>query len=244
MIELYQPETSFGLPNLSPFCAKVETYLRMAELEYEVKRGIPPKGPKKKVPWIVDGSEKLADSSLIVRYLQERYLDPLDRNLTAHDRARGHAIQTMLEEHLYFVMLWQRWISDAGWRIVEPAFFGKIPPGVRQLLRLYIRRQFKRNLWGQGIGRHSPDQIDEFGVTDIHALAELLGDNQYILGDEPRSFDASAFGFLVNIVEFPLDTQTRMAALAHDNLVAYVARMKSRYFPELTLPPPAVATDG
>ena len=35
MIKLYQFKRTFGLPNMSPFCMKVETWLRMAGLEYE-----------------------------------------------------------------------------------------------------------------------------------------------------------------------------------------------------------------
>lgn len=38
MIKLYQFEPAFGLPNASPFCMKVETYLRMAGLPYEIAR--------------------------------------------------------------------------------------------------------------------------------------------------------------------------------------------------------------
>lgn len=36
MIKLYQFAPAWDVPNLSPFCVKVETYLRMAGLPYEV----------------------------------------------------------------------------------------------------------------------------------------------------------------------------------------------------------------
>ena len=39
MIKLYQFKPAWGLPNPSPFCMKVETYLRMAGLSYEVING-------------------------------------------------------------------------------------------------------------------------------------------------------------------------------------------------------------
>ena len=32
---LHQPPAAWGLPNPSPFCAKLETYLRMAEIPFE-----------------------------------------------------------------------------------------------------------------------------------------------------------------------------------------------------------------
>ena len=34
MIKLYQYSPAFGLPNASPFCMKLETYLRMAQLPF------------------------------------------------------------------------------------------------------------------------------------------------------------------------------------------------------------------
>ena len=34
VITLYQPPSAWGIPSLSPFCTKVETYLRMVDLPY------------------------------------------------------------------------------------------------------------------------------------------------------------------------------------------------------------------
>lgn len=36
MLTLYQFEPAWGLPNASPFCMKLETYFRMANLDYQV----------------------------------------------------------------------------------------------------------------------------------------------------------------------------------------------------------------
>jgi len=36
VIKLYQFAPAFGLPNASPFCMKMETYLRMAGLPFEL----------------------------------------------------------------------------------------------------------------------------------------------------------------------------------------------------------------
>ena len=40
-MKLYQPKRAFGLPNPSAFCVKLETYLRMADIPYEVAAGDP-----------------------------------------------------------------------------------------------------------------------------------------------------------------------------------------------------------
>jgi hypothetical protein len=50
MIKLYQIERTWGIPNLSPFCCKIETYLRMAGIEYDIKSALPFSAPKGKLP--------------------------------------------------------------------------------------------------------------------------------------------------------------------------------------------------
>ena len=67
MIKLYQFEPAFGLPNASAFCMKVETYLRMARLPYEIARNADiRKAPKGKMPYIEDKGQVIADSGFIV----------------------------------------------------------------------------------------------------------------------------------------------------------------------------------
>ena len=53
MITLHQFPSAWGLPNASPFCMKVETYLRMCNLPYTTVNVLnPAKGPKGKLPYI------------------------------------------------------------------------------------------------------------------------------------------------------------------------------------------------
>jgi glutathione S-transferase len=93
MIKLYQFNPAWGLPNPSPFCMKVETYLRMASLPYEaINNAVPFKAPKKKLPYIEDGTRLVADSGFILKYLKLNYGDILDENLSDHEKARAHAL--------------------------------------------------------------------------------------------------------------------------------------------------------
>lgn len=57
MITLCQFHRAWGLPNASPFCMKIETYLRMTKLPYETKFiDNPQQAPKGKLPYIqIDG---------------------------------------------------------------------------------------------------------------------------------------------------------------------------------------------
>jgi len=231
MIKLYQFAPAFGLPNASPFCMKVETYLRMAGLPYECPRGASHfKAPKGKLPYIDDNGKLVSDSSFIIDYLKATYGDKLDAALTAEQAATARAYQKLLEEDLYWAVLYTRWIDAAGFTFVRNEFFARLAPPLRWILPHLARRGLRRQMHAQGMGRHSRDEIMQIGCRDVAALAVFLGAKPYISGGQPTSFDAGSYAFLANIVWAPPDNPIRQEALKHANLVAYCERMKARYY--------------
>jgi len=234
MIELCQFPTAYGLPNLSPFCMKVETYLRMAGLPYEIRWKSAPFGaPKGKLPFIRDGETRVADSSFIIEYLKGRYGDPLDGWLDSEQRATALAFQRLMEEHLYWAVLHLRWFDDANWPSTRRAFFGGLPPVLRTLVPRLARRGMTQELHGHGMGRHSGEEVVALANADVTAIAAHLGDKPYLMGDEPCSLDAVGYAFLANLLWVPLARNPiRDDALAYPNLETYCQRMKARYYPE------------
>ena len=62
-VKLYQFPPAWGLPNPSPFCMKLEVFLRLAEIPYEVVTWPDPrKAPKGKLPFIEHEGTRIADS--------------------------------------------------------------------------------------------------------------------------------------------------------------------------------------
>lgn len=233
MITLYQFPPAFGLPNASPFCMKLELYLRMADLPYRNRYTLElNKAPKGKLPWIDDDGTAVADSGLIIDYLERKFGDPLDNDLTGLQRAQALAITRLLEEHLYWAVLHCRWIAETGWALTQQAFFGALPWPLRIIVPRVARRGMRAELRGHGLGRHTPEQIHALGIADIDALAALLGDQTYFLGAKATSVDAVAAAFLANILLVPLETPIKAAAAGHPNLVAYCQSMAQQYFPE------------
>ncbi len=234
MIKLYQYEPAFGLPNASPFCMKLETYLRMVQLPFEtplMKLRDIGKTPKGKLPYIDDNGKTLADSSLIIDYLKATYGDPLDGWLGAGERALALAFQRLLEENLYWALLHSRWIEAPGWALTRPAFFASLPWPLKWIIPPIARRGLRRQLHGHGMGRHSAQEIHAIGQRDITALADFLADKRYFLGDQPCSLDASAYAFVANILWDPLASPLKQHALQYPQLEAYCQRMRSRYYP-------------
>jgi glutathione S-transferase len=231
MITLYQFPASFGLPNLSPFCFKVENYLRMTGEPYEVKSGSPQRAPKGKLPFIKDGGVVISDSEHIVLHLKKTRGDKLDKDLTPQQRALGHLIRRAIEEALYFCLVYARWVDDAGFSVLKEHFFKEMPAIARLLVPGIARRMVKKQIRAQGTGRHAPEDIYAAAAEDISALSELLGEKPFFLGDSPSSVDASAYGFLAVMLWSPLPAAITDSVKKHANLVAYCERMKAKYYP-------------
>ena len=233
MVILYQLERTWGIPNLSHFCCKTETYLRMADIRYTVKPTLPLFAPKRKLPYIEDGDLRLADSRFIIRHLKAKYND-LDEGLTPEESALSLAIQRLLEEHLFWATMYSRWqYTDANWQVNKNAIFSVLPPVIRDVAAFYYRRRIQGQIFGHGTGRHSAKEIFELGMQDVDALSAYLGDKTYFLGDKPTTLDASAFGFLINTLGCPIESPLKDHALSKNNLRSYVERIKLQYYPDL-----------
>ncbi len=233
MITLYQFEPALGLPNASPFCMKVENYLRMAKLPYQaplVSLFDFGKAPKGKMPYIDDDGKVVADSSFIIEYLKQTHGDPLDGWLSPVQRAQALALQRLMEEDLYWAVVHTRWIDPVGWELTREAFFGKLPVPLKWVVAPLARRGMGKQLHGHGMGRHSAQEIAAIGARDITALADFLDDKPYFMGDAPCSLDAIAYAFLANLVWVPLESALKRHALQYPQLLAYCERMRERYY--------------
>lgn len=231
MITLYQFPPMWGLPNVSPFCMKVETYLRMANIPYQSKYvRNPTKAPKGKLPYIEDGDEVISDSSFIINYLKQKYGDALDRNLTPLQNAEKLAMQRLMEEHLYWIILYFRWIDPRTWDDVKNAFFGKLPFYLKWYIPNKVRNYMQQQLYFQGMGRNTTDEVFELGAADLKDITIFMGGNKFIFEDQPTSLDATAYAFLANIIEAPLEIPLKKHALEMKNLVEYCRRMKQQYY--------------
>ncbi len=231
MIKLYQFPSAYGLPNLSPPCMKLECFLKMAELPYEtVNFTNPSQAPKGKGPYIEDGDVCMGDSTLIIRYLQDKHKIDLDDGLSAKERAAALALQVMIEEHLYWVIVYSRWMDDANWPALKSLFFGSIPFPVRPLITGIARKSVAKALDGHGIGRHTAEEIYDFGKRDMRALADYLGDAPFMMGDRPALIDAVVYAAIANIITPPLESPLKAYTAGLPNLVAHSKRMQERYF--------------
>jgi len=229
MITLFQFPAGFNVPNPSPFCLKAETFLRLSGLEYRVKTLFDPrKAPKGKLPFIQLDDEVIADSAIILRTLSERLGLTLDAHLDAAGRGRALAISRLCDEHLYFLLVYFRWMEDEGWNQIKPVFFGALPAPLKWFVSGLMRRKIRRDLRGQGLGRHDREELLGFAREDLQALSDLLGAAPFFGGAQPCSADAAAYGILANLILCSLATPLNRLAREYPSLVAYCERLRAR----------------
>lgn len=231
MLYLHQFPGIWELPSLSPFCIKVETYLKMTGLLYDkVIEDNPKSGPKGKLPMLRDGNCITPDSTFIIKYLEEAYDCSIDKTLSADQLAIAHATQRLVEENLYFVILYSRWIDPEYKKIIEDALKPFFPRPFAKIIIAWIRHNLTKQAKAQGIARHTREEIYYIGEQDIHAIAQLLGNKTYFLGDDPHTIDATIYSFLDTIVLTPIKSPLQDAVHNYPHLTRYVTRMRNRYF--------------
>ena len=236
MIRLYSFGSSFGVMDPSPFVVKVDAFLKMTKLPYEVVEGAHnlKKSPKGKLPFISiqQQAKKLviADSQNIIEHLTQNHAVTLDDFLTAEQQAQAYLLTKSLDENLYWCLVYSRWMLDEMWPLVNKAFFGAMPAPLRWFVPTLIRKAVKKNLHGQGTGRHSKDEILAIADKTFSALSILLADKDYFYGEQPCSFDATAYSILCQFISVNCDNEFNRKARNYPNLVSYCQRINQQFY--------------
>ena len=233
MIKVFQFPRMFAVPNLSPFCSKLETWLRIAGVPYQVvDLGDPRKGPRGKLPYIDDGGVIVADTSLIIDHLKKtRGVDP-DAHLDANQRATGHVVQRALEGHYTFVLAYTHLYRDEGLKHTRSRF-DPIPAIVRPLVAHMVKGEVRKILWYQGVLRGPDAEILEAAIRDWGAVLELMSDGPFFFGEAPSTVDAIVFATLASTVLTPIPSPIRDFLRSQPRAVAYAEHVRERFFPEL-----------
>jgi len=234
MITLYKFGPAFGLRETGPFVLKLMAYMRLCGIEFtEEVQGDPRKAPKGKIPYIKDGDQEIGDSTFIINHLKSKFGDPLAEGLSTDEIAMSHALKVMLEERTYWAgMIYPRWVKKEHSKLMADTFFGEIPGFIRGVIFGRVAKGVTRNLQGQGIARHTDDEIFELGIADIKSIEALLGNKDFMLGDRPREIDCTVYpmlyGMSADTFPMPIQAYIRNAPL----LQAYITRMEKAVFGE------------
>lgn len=204
MLELYQFE-------LSHYCEKVRLILDYKGLPYRKIEVTPGIGQldlyrlsgQRQVPVLKDGSEVIADSTAIAKYLEQRY--PERPILPADPKQR--ALCLLIEE----------WADESIGLNARKVMIGAFSqnPAFRKALLPSSTPDFLRNLvesvprealdvlgLGAGFGPDAVKAAQQAMQQNFEALTGLLQDSSYLVGEEPTLADFAVAGTTM-YVKFP-----------------------------------------
>jgi hypothetical protein len=178
--------------------------------------------------------EKISDSTRCFQYLKDvKNVTDIDEALTPQERASSVAYKFWLEEWLYFLMLWDRFIDnwyETREGLVAETFLPFYP--IRVVLFKILYRRYASILRNKGILSKSKEDLVAIIAEAVKTLSVLVGDTGMFEG-KPWSLSAFLFGILVAMYEWPKLNKAWTAELVkYPNLRSWTECMMARYYPD------------
>lgn len=231
----------------SPFCLKVEAYLRAMKIDYEAVEHFEllERFSRHKLPVIQYNQELVQDSGAILKFLEERvvpasanHTKAADHDLSEKEKDMSAMVTVMMENSLAQIITTIRWKSELGWPAFKQFIFGKFKFPLSIIAPFVARRNTVSMLKAGGFGRYTDEELIAQASNLLAILSRLLGKNKFLFGDKFHTVDATVYGTLFQYITIDLDTPVHRAARSHDNLVSYVKRMEEliNQVPHKTIP--------
>ncbi|XP_041952014.1 failed axon connections homolog [Alosa sapidissima] len=221
-----------GVPSLSPFCLKMETYLRMLGLPYQnyFDGKLSPQG---KMPWIEYNQEQVCGTDFIMDFLEDKLGMTLNKSLSPQEMAISHAVTKMVEEHFYWTIAYCQWVDNLEKTEEMLVVSGPLSHVLKWILSHLTSGIVKREMFGHGIGRFSKEEVYALMEKDMRTLAILLGDKKYIMGPKMTAVDATVFGHLAQAMwTLPGTRPEQLIKGELINLAMYCERIRRKFWPE------------
>jgi len=239
VVYLFQFNRLPVLPSISPFCLKVESWLKLHGIKYEnidhkckfrsKKGGM--------LPFIELNGDEVSDSDTIIATLAKKFEKEM-LQLTPEQKNVQHAMVSMVENHLHWAIVYWRSKNHEnmlkGYKMsLQTAIGSKLPASVLNFYfkYTYCRKGLKKVKAGS-LGGYTPDEIEQFGKNDLNVLSEMLGDKEFFFGDEPAMLDLVVFSHVAQLAmvdkEYACPLRDYLMDTPCKNLIGLVNRMKDK----------------
>jgi glutathione S-transferase len=230
MIDVFGVRPAWGLPCVSPYVTKLVYWLRWHRVPHRLRSQplatLTIDSPTGKLPYVVwpDG-RRLADSSAIIAALALGD----EAGLDGSQRAQSLAFTRLIDEHLvWHAVIEPRWADNDGWPRYRPAVLGEdVPDAVAAAIRAQIIEQWR----GCGLGRLPAAQRADRARADVDALADRLGQQPFLLGDDPCRADAALAALVDHALSAPFASAAREAIAGHPTLRTHADRWRAGMAP-------------
>ncbi|VDD85260.1 unnamed protein product [Enterobius vermicularis] len=191
VVYLHQFHKSPVAPNLSPFCLKVESWLRANKLRYKAIVNLfyfqvcstwLARSREGLLPFIEINGKQLADSQLIISHLQDHF--KLHDDLTTKDRGIARAVDRMIEGSTFYSLLYSKAYENTH-NLTDKKVSGvRLPSFILRIFAFLARIKIHGRLIENGVARHSRDDVIAILKKDLEAVNNLLEDKTYMFGEK------------------------------------------------------------
>lgn len=221
------------LGQVSAPCAKLEAFLKLKKIAYEVVRTTDTnQSPTGRLPMIELDGEAVADSTFAIKFLMEKF--DIKEELTSAQRAKGVALRRILEESARLSVYRFGMVDNT--EVVVKRFSSlmgdKFPLFVMRPVVAGMRRRIIKMLNLHGHGDLTDEQYHQELFDDVRAIEQLLSTNRFAVSDDvPTHYDAAVYGWLGHSLMLSDLPQEKCAALAYahasSTIKEYLARVEA-----------------
>lgn len=138
-----------------------------------------------------------------------------------------------ISSHSFRALFYYRFFSPDYAMYTRMQLFGSFSWPLRYVIFYFIQRRCRGDVWSQGIGRHSEQDVYGIAKRDLLAASAVLGEKKFLFGDKPCLADAVLFAFIAcatwNCPQSPFAELTKTKAT---NLERHAQQMKDLYYPD------------
>ncbi|CAD6188532.1 unnamed protein product [Caenorhabditis auriculariae] len=214
-------------------CLAVQTFLRMAQLPFNVRQRpnaefISPNGI---VPVLKISKTLISGFGPIVDFVYKKGVS-LTSHLSETQLADMKAHMSLVDHLLRHVELYVVWKHDETYGEVTCARYGSVYHWpLRTVLPFLKRRAVLSELRDADWDSKTLDDVSEAADKAFRSLSSLLSTKKYVMGDMPTEADALLFGHLYTIItmRLPLTNLTNVLK-RYPNLFDFTKRIEAEYF--------------
>jgi len=237
-VYLFQFTRAKCIPSASPYCLKLETWLRMADVNYENIATMSGKSTKGQKPFVELNGKQIADSTFIIEELSKHFNKPLEGNMSEHERAQAHMAAIMFEQSVVWQMVYFRSL-DMETALFGPEAMGDALTRTQKLgmpvFKMFMTHSVRGRLQAQGYGRNTTEENVKLTLDNLKAFSAHLGSKKYIGGDVLTRYDATVWAHMACLYFTPLKNDVKKFLNEdekHANLKAYLQRVKTELWPD------------
>ncbi len=199
MINLYQlPKLAVNNYSCSPFCWKMELYLKAMNMIYEKNFSLElNKSPTSKMPFIEEAGRKFADSNLIIAHLENEKEVSLNSHLSKEQNAIGSAFIRLCEDSFYWAGVYARCFErdNKSWKkeFIESVNLPKLMSG---LVSCEAKKNITRQLKVNCLLALTNSEIYSRAEKDLKSISYYLKSREYFFNNKVSLVDIVVFSFL------------------------------------------------